>query len=405
MKNEYFRADCRALSQLGVDPAGGWSRLAWSDAENSAHDWFSDRCRDAGLSVRQDAFGNTIARREGTEPDLPAVALGSHLDTVLNGGLYDGALGVLVALEVARRVGAGRRPLEIIAFRDEEGWFGPFTGSRAMFGLLPDTVLETRAADGTVLREIMADAGFTPDTPYAAQRDPAELACWLELHIEQGPVLEAANLPLGLVTAIAGQSRLYLRFTGQAGHAGTTPMAGRRDAFTAAARFAVAFDEMIRAAPEGPRGTIGIVRVMPNQGNVIPREVRINLEIRDVDAAVVAELVQKTEALAAHIAAGTGTEAEIRKGFTAAPVPMAAPLIETLAAAAEAEGHPAMRLVSGANHDAGVLGVLVPAAMLFVPSKGGLSHVPEEHTDEAPILAAISVLTRAVAALLEDPRS
>ncbi|MEI4487376.1 Zn-dependent hydrolase [Frigidibacter sp. MR17.14] len=398
MSDQDFRDDLQALSRIGPDPAGGWSRPAWSAAENEAHLWFAARARAAGLEVRRDAFGNTIARREGSVADLPAVALGSHLDTVLNGGLYDGALGVLAALEIARRTAPGRHPIEIIAFRDEEGRFGPFTGSRAMMGLLPPEVLGARAADGAVLGEAMAAAGLVPEGAGAAARDPAGIGCWLELHIEQGPVLEAAGLPLGIVTAIAGQERMSLRFAGEAGHAGTTPMTGRRDAFQAAARFATAFDAMIRAEPDGPRGTIGIVRVLPNQGNVIPRDVRLNLEIRDASAETVQRLAAQTGALAARIGAETGTAVETRRGFSAAPVPMAPALVDLLARQAGAQ---AMRLVSGANHDAGVLGALIPAAMVFVPSRGGLSHVPEEHSDEGPILAAIDVLARAVQELVE----
>ncbi|WP_164738198.1 Zn-dependent hydrolase [Frigidibacter oleivorans] len=401
MTPDEVREDFQAIARIGPDPAGGWTRPGWSSAETAAHDWFAARAREIGLSVRQDAFGNTIARRPGRAAARPAVAIGSHLDTVPNGGLYDGALGVVVALEVARRVGQGGCPLEIIVFRDEEGRFGPFTGSRAMMGKLAENVLDTSAIDGTQLREAMRQQGLAPSGPHAARRDPAELACWIELHIEQGPVLETAGLPVGLVTEIAGQSRLNLRFVGQAGHAGALPMAGRRDAFIAAARFAAGFDDLIRAEADGPRGTIGRVEVAPNQGTIVPGEVRMNLEIRDSDPAVLTRLMTATEALARRTAVQAGVTVEAARGFSTAPVPMDADLIACLARSAERAGHPARRIVSGANHDAGILGAHIPAAMLFVPSRDGLSHVPEEHTDEAPILAAIETLERAVAALLE----
>lgn len=393
-----LRADLAAIAAIGVDPEGGWSRPAYGPEECAAHDWFEARASEAGLTVHRDAFGNSIARLEGTE-NLPAVAIGSHLDTVTRGGLYDGALGVLVGLEVARRIAAGGprplRPLEVIAFRDEEGRFGAFTGSRAMAGLLgEDALSRSRAADGTVLGEAMAAAGFAPASAHAARRDLAEIGCWLELHIEQGPVLEASGDPLGIVTAIAGQERLSLRFSGAAGHAGTTPMRLRRDAFAAAARFADRFRDMIIAEGEGSaRGTIGIVRVTPNQGNVIPSEATLGLEIRDISAPLLSHLAQRTRAMADETAGEMGVTASARTSYAAAPVPMDERLVTMLdTAARDLLGRAAPHLPSGANHDAGILGPLVPTAMLFVPSHGGLSHVPEEHTDWEPIVRAASVL-------------
>jgi len=394
------RALLEELAAIGADPAGGWSRPAWGAAEQAAHDWFAATARKMGLSVRQDAFGNSIARRDG-RADLPAIATGSHLDTVRGGGLYDGALGVVLGLAAAGRLPQGLRPLEVIAFRDEEGRFGPFTGSRAMTGdLAPDALDRLRDADGVALRDAMADCGLAPATPQAAARDLSELAAWVEVHIEQGPVLEAAGIPLGIVTAIAGQERLTIRFTGLAGHAGTVPMDRRQDAFQAAAQFALAFDSLIRDAGGDARGTIGIVRVDPNQGNVIPREVRLSLEIRDSDAARLARLAAQTEALAQASATDRKVSAQIRRAYAAPPVPMAAHLMATLDQAAAGR---AMRLLSGANHDAGILGQHIPAAMLFVPSRGGISHTPDEHTDPAPIDAAADVLTAALARLIESP--
>lgn len=394
------RALLEELATIGADPAGGWSRPAWGAAEQAAHDWFAATARKMGLSVRQDAFGNSIARRDG-RANLPAIATGSHLDTVRNGGLYDGALGVVLGLTAAGRLPQGLRPLEVIAFRDEEGRFGPFTGSRAMTGdLAPDALDRLRDADGIALRDAMAECGLAPATPQAAARDLSDLAAWIEVHIEQGPVLEAAGLPLGIVTAIAGQERFTIRFTGQAGHAGTVPMDRRQDAFQAAAQFALAFDTLIRQAGGDARGTIGIVRVDPNQGNVIPREVRLSLEIRYSEAARLAWLAAQTEALAQASATDRNVSAQIRRAYSAPPVPMAPHLMATLDQAAAGR---AMRLLSGANHDAGILGQHIPAAMLFVPSRGGISHTPDEHTDPAPIDAAADVLTAALARLIESP--
>ena len=390
-----LRADFDALSRIGRDPEGGWSRPAYSEAECEAHRWFAEAARAAGMTVRQDAFGNSIARREG-RAGAAAVAIGSHLDTVSRGGLYDGALGVLAGLEVVRRIAPAPdlRPVEVIAFRDEEGRFGAFTGSRAMTGDLPaDALRKARDTDGVMLSEAMAQAGLTPASADAARRDMAEIAAYLELHIEQGPVLEAAGQSIGIATAIAGQERLSLRFTGEAGHAGTTPMEMRRDAFAAASAFAVAFRDLILAEGEGSaRGTIGIVKISPNQGNVIPSEVRLGLEIRDASLALISRLAARTAEVAEDAGRRFGVEVVHRRVYAADPVPMAPHLMEMFDRAAAGAGYSAPRLLSGANHDAGVIGAHVPAALLFVPSRGGVSHTPDEHTDWHHILAGVAVL-------------
>lgn len=390
-----FRRDFAALAGIGVDPAGGWSRPAFGLADIAAHEWFLAQGRAAGLDASYDGFGNAILRLEG---EGPAILIGSHLDTVANGGAFDGAIGVLAGLEVARRIaeeGTPGAPVEIIAFRDEEGRFGPFTGSRAMAGLHDeDALARARSADGVTLSDAMAQAGFRPGN---AARDWNAVAAWLELHIEQGPVLEAAGVPLGIVTSIAGQERLSLKFIGQPDHAGTAPMELRRDAFVGAARLAAAFrDRVLAAGDDDLRGTIGIVRVSPNQGNVVPGEVTLGLEMRGTGSGALAALRDDVVELANRIAAEEKLELRIRSTYSDAPVPMAAWLRDALASAAAQLGHRTMALASGANHDSGIVGRIVPAAMLFVPSVGGRSHCPEEETDLGQIEAAIDVLHRAV---------
>ncbi len=401
-----LRADFDRLAEIGRHPDGGWARPAFGAADCAAHDWFLDRARGAGLSARYDAFGNAIARLEGD--GRQAIVFGSHLDTVVQGGAFDGALGVMAGLEVVRRIAASGgigRPLEVVAFRDEEGRFGPFVGSRAMMGRLPlDTLDKLRAADGSLLVDALRAAGFAPEAAGEAARDPAQIGAYLELHIEQGPVLERAGVPLGIVSAIAGQERLAIRFTGQTDHAGTTPMAMRRDAFAATARFADRFRDLILAdASETLRGTIGIVNLMPNQGNVVPGEVRLGLEIRDIEAAAVERTARATEALAADVGQAFGCTVKTRSVFRDAPVVMDDRLRAVLAHCADGSGARSMVLPSGANHDAGVIGRLVPSAMLFVPSQGGRSHCPEEHTDWPHIALAADVLEAAVRRLGTAP--
>ena len=388
-----FRSDFARLKGFGADPDGGWSRLAFSAADNQAHDWLLAEARAAGLGARYDAFGNAILRLEGRGPKF---LIGSHLDSVQRGGAFDGAIGVLAGLSVLKQLkaeGWQGRAIEVIAFRDEEGRFGPFTGSRAMAGLHDEAALaRARAADGTELAPLMQAAGFTPaNAPY----DFSDVAFYLELHIEQGPVLEAAGIPLGLVTAIAGQERLALRFTGQADHAGTAPMDLRRDALAGAARFATEFRAMIRAANDPDlRGTIGVFSVAPNQGNVVPGEVRLGLELRGPDGGQLLALRGAVEQLAESVATDEKLDLRIRRVYSDQPVPMDATLAAAMSAAAKSEGVATCELLSGANHDAGIIGRIVHALMLFVPSVGGRSHCPEEESDLAHIEAAIRVMLR-----------
>lgn len=396
-------ADFQALSAIGRDPDGGWSRPAFGPEDCAAQEWFLSRAREMGMSARYDAFGNAVARTPGPGR---AVALGSHLDTVRNGGAYDGALGVLAGLEIARRAIAAdtwARPVEVIAFRDEEGRFGPFTGSRAMTGgFTPDDLAQKRGQDGKPLVEAMAEAGFDPARVCEAARDFSDLHCYFELHIEQGPVLEAGGEAVGIVTAIAGQERFSIRFTGQPDHAGAAPMGLRRDAFAATARFADRFRDMILADPSDTlRGTIGVVKLMPNQANVVPGEVRLALEIRDTDAAALTRAAAATEALVAETGAAFGVETKARNIYREAPVALSPGMQEALEAAARAHGFAHARLPSGANHDAGILAPHLPVAMLFVPSKDGRSHCPEEHTDWAPIAQTLAVLEDAVRQIAE----
>lgn len=396
-----LRTDFEALMEIGRLPEGGWSRPAFGEEDCRANEWFARRAREAGLSVRTDAIGNVIARLEG-RPGIPAIAMGSHLDTVLSGGAFDGAIGVLVGLDVARNLRRAEKdwqvPIEVIAFRDEEGRYGAFNGSRAMMGELPaEEIGRRRSVEGTMLANALRDAGLDPEAVPEARRDPSEFAAFLELHIEQGRVLEKAGIDLGIVTSIAGQERMAIRFTGAPDHAGTTPMELRRDAFAAAARFADRFRDLVIIGGEGvTRGTIGIVQATPNQGNVIPGEVRLGLEMRDISADRLKRLGEAVTALANETATAMQVEASVRAVYRSEPIAMSEPVRTVLGHAAQALGMSAMDLPSGANHDAGIMAAHVPTGMLFVPSRDGRSHCPEEHTEWPQIEAAARLMERAV---------
>jgi hydantoinase/carbamoylase family amidase len=407
--SQTLRQDFETLASIGQLPSGGISRPAFSPDDCEAHDWFLDRARSAGLTAGYDPFGNAVVTLAPADPERakrPAILIGSHLDTVENGGAFDGALGVMAGLDVLRRLsatGGVGRPVQLVAFRDEEGRFGPFTGSRAFSGTLPLGKLDQlRAPDGEALVDAMRRAGFDPAAAGMAARDMREIALYLELHIEQGSILEREGCSLGVVTSIVGQERLAVRFTGQVDHAGTTPMNLRKDAFAASARFADRFRQFILDdASETLRGTIGIVKVTPNQGNVVPGEVRMGLEIRDVEEAALDRSATATTRLAEQAASEFGVECRIRRLLSEPPVPMAERLRQVLVQAAGATGAGWMELASGANHDAGMMARHVPTAMLFVPSTGGRSHCPEEHTEWHHVEQGVNVLEAAVRRIVE----
>jgi allantoate deiminase len=350
---------------------------------------------EAGLEVREDAAGNLIGRL-GT-PGTPALVLGSHLDTVRDAGRYDGPLGVIAGIAVAERLRSESLPfaLEVVGFADEEGTrFGTaYLGSRAWTGGWDPDWLALTDAEGVTLAEAMVASGREPGAVASAARAPGELLGYLELHIEQGPVLEALDRPVAAVTAIAGQSHAVVRFAGAAGHAGTVPMDARHDALAAAAEWVVAVEARGRAT-DGLVATVGELEVHPGARNVIPGAVEASLDIRHADDAArhvaLAELRERAGAAAA--ARGVGLEWDDRADVAATALDTG--LVERLAAAGAGE-----RLTSGAGHDAATIAGLAPAAMLFVRCPGGISHNPAESVEEADVVVALDVLERTVRGL------
>jgi N-carbamoyl-L-amino-acid hydrolase len=390
-----LRQDIEALAAIGQDPAGGISRPAWSPAHEDARAWLLGRLRDAGLAARVDPAGNVFGRLgEGT----PGVMTGSHIDTVPRGGPLDGALGVLAGLECLRTVAAAAvrplRALEVAAFTDEEGRFYGFFGSRAMTGSL-DRVLAERLADptGLALPEAMRRAGFDLMRAPEARRDPGEIAAYVELHIEQGPWLEAEGVPIGVVEGIVGIRRFRLTFVGQPDHAGTTPMDRRRDAFLTAAEYATKSRELVVRGGQGRAvTTIGVVDVRPGVPNIVPERAALLQELRDPDPAVLERLASRTLQAARRVARGRGLILEVEHLMRAEPVRMSPRIQAAIEATAEGLGLPTRRMPSGAGHDAQILAAVTDAGMLFVPSQGGRSHRPDEWTDWPAIERGANVL-------------
>jgi allantoate deiminase len=355
--------------------------------------------RAAGMQVRQDATGNLIGRYPALSDPARTILLGSHLDSVRDAGRYDGPLGVLVALACIERLhAAGRRlpaAIELLAFADEEGlrYRTAYLGSAAVAGTFDPAWLDLTDADGVRLADALRYAGGEPGRVAGCRRAAADLLGYLEVHIEQGPVLESLDLPVGVVTAIAAQHRLRVSFTGVAGHAGTVPMALRRDALCAAAEFVLAAERLAGATP-GLVATVGQLTAGPGASNVIPGVATLSLDVRHQDDATLNAAVVALHARATEIAGARAVELAWQPAQQHGATPCDPQLTEMLARAIGSLGLPIQRLPSGAGHDAVSLSALAGTAMLFVRCKGGVSHNPAESVTEQDVGVAISVLEK-----------
>lgn len=372
------------------------TRLFLSREHRDAVDTVAGWMRQAGLAVRLDAVGNLIGRHEGAQPGLPALLIGSHLDTVRNAGKFDGALGIVAGIEAVRRLGDTVLPfaIEVIAFGDEEGVRFPatLTGSLAAAGALDPAVLSLADEDGVVLRDALTAFGGDPAAIAGAAYRAQDTLAYLEVHIEQGPVLESEDLPLGVVTAIAGAERHLIDVKGIAGHAGTVPMALRHDALTAAAEMVLAAEQTARDTDDLV-ATVGQIAALPGAVNVIPGGIRFSLDVRSGSDTVRKQAVARLFAAWRAIAARRGVSFTQRKTYEHPAVPCAPVLMQELAAALTRAGLPVLHLPSGAGHDAMAMARLCPVGMLFVRCKAGISHNPDESIDAADAEHAADVLT------------
>jgi N-carbamoyl-L-amino-acid hydrolase len=384
--------DIASLARIGGTQAGGVSRPAYSDLDVKARGVVREWMRAAGLEVRVDAAGNTFGHRAGSE-SLPPLIIGSHTDSVPDGGRFDGPLGVLAALEVARTLNEQnvnlRHPLEVVDFQNEEGGL---VGSRIVAGRFDEEALDLRAVSGYTIREGITRLGGTPEKLSEARRAVGSIAGYLELHIEQGRILERAAKNIGVVEGLVGINYWEVTFEGVASHAGTTPMADRHDALLAAARFIDVVHETVIARPGRQVGTVGRLAVFPGGANVIPGRVVLTLELRDLDPAVVASLFEAISKRAEEVAAKTGTSVSFTPTHSNAPSPTHPAAQDAVRRAASALGLSTHDMVSGAGHDAQNMAVLGPAGMIFVPSVNGISHSPAELTKDEDIVNGANVL-------------
>ncbi|HKW95420.1 MAG TPA: Zn-dependent hydrolase [Methylomirabilota bacterium] len=373
------------LSTYGRNPDGrGITRSCWSPAHEQARTWLLERMKAAGLETRVDAAGNTFGRIGGQGG---AVLTGSHIDTVPEGGPLDGALGVLAGLECLQTIKeaglTARRPLAVVAWSDEEGRYGSLFGSRAFTGKLDlDRVASLRAVDGESLVEAMARAGYDASRVGEARCDPRMVHSYVELHIEQGPHLEAARLPIGLVEGIVGIRRNRLTFIGEPDHAGTTPMAWRKDAFLAACEYALkAREHVVRRGGGRSVTNFGRIELSPGVSNIVPARAVLLQEMRELDARILARLDRECAALARTVSRRRGLRVEIETLSRTEPARCAPRVMSAVQAACETLRLRFKRMPSGAGHDAQNLAAVTEAGMLFIPSRGGRSHRPDEMSD------------------------
>jgi len=392
------------INRLGAisETSSHLTRIFLTSEHRAAADLVLAWMVEAGMRAHLDAIGNVCGRYEGERPGLPCLMLGSHYDTVRDAGKWDGPLGLVTAIScVADLHKRGRRfpfAIEVTGFADEEGvrFASTLLGSRAVAGTFNESVLGSKDSAGISMRDALIQFGLDPDHIGAAARIRSELLAYIELHIEQGPVLETERLPVGVVTAIAGATRLAAKLTGMAGHAGTVPMALRRDALAGAAECISKIEELCRTDEGGLVGTVGYVHAEPGATNVIPGQVHFTMDLRAPTDAhrkrAVTDIVRQIEAIAKRrkLALQVDVTHENRT------VPCAPWLKAQVAAAVAAEGYPVFELPSGAGHDGMAMVDIADVGMLFVRCRGGISHHPDEHVDVADADAGARVLLRLI---------
>jgi len=379
---ERLRSDLEDLAKIGRDPQGGISRPSFSRADLEARDWLRKRFADAGLTLREDGAGNIFGRMEG---EGAVVMTGSHIDSVLHGGMFDGPAGVLAGLECLRVIQESglphRRPLEVVSFTDEEGNLtGDFLGSRAFTGTLDRDILEKGVtAFGHPLEEILKGTPYTLGGILSAGELRPEIEAFVELHIEQGPVLETEEKTIGIVDRIAGKNDWLGVFRGQAGHAGTTPFELRRDAFLGLADFALRATQYVAAEHYGSMLTVGRAALQPGAFSIVPGRVDFTLDFRSASKDSLRDMETHLPELARDIAATRGLEFSYSVADHTDPVLIPDRLTGMMKEICESEGWSHMTLPSGAGHDAQILAEVTDSSMIFIPTVDGISHAPEEN--------------------------
>lgn len=376
-----LKEEILALSEIGRDPKGGISRPSFSKADLEARQWLKDKIREAGLLLRQDGAGNIFGRLEGQGKTIMA---GSHIDTVINGGMFDGAVGVLSALECLRRIKEESlslsKPLELASFTDEEGnLVGDFLGSRAFVGSLKKENLEKGLTQfGTSFTDILKETEFTIETIIKAQQEKPDIEAFVELHIEQGMMLENENKTIGIVNSIAGKHYRWCSFQGKANHAGTTPFELRHDAFLGLADFALKATQYVATQHYGNMLTIGKVAVSPGTFSIVPARADFSLDFRSTSKETLEKLEKYLLELGQDIASTRGLKFNSLLMDKTEPVSTSSRIIKIIKEECQRLGYSSLTLPSGAGHDAQILANVGEVGMIFIPCLDGISHSPQE---------------------------
>lgn len=389
-----------ALSEFGKNPYGGVSRVAYSEFDKQGRTYVMGLMRDAGLETTIDVAGNIIGTRAGSNASLKPLLFGSHIDSVPDGGNYDGDVGVLSSIEVARTLKehgiTTRHPLEVIVFQNEEGGT---IGSRAFVGHLADKDLDLVAKSGKTLRDGIRFIGGDATKLGTLAHKTGDYAAYVEYHIEQGGNLDAEGLNIGVVEGIVGIGWWDVTIDGFGNHAGTTPMDKRRDALLAAAKYVQMVNRVVTSEPGRQVGTVGRIQAFPGAPNVIPGQVQATLEIRDLDQAKIVRLARKVMDEATKIGAENGTTFTFKETYLSTPAIMDSSVQKVIEASAKSIGLTTRYLPSGAGHDAQYMAQIAPAGMIFCPSVGGISHSPKEYTKPQDVTNGANVLLQTILAL------
>jgi beta-ureidopropionase / N-carbamoyl-L-amino-acid hydrolase len=393
VNGQRLNAHLRELAEFGKNPQGGVSRVAYTEADRQGREYALRLMREAKLEASVDAAGNLVGRRAGRETSLPALVLGSHIDSVPEGGNYDGDVGSMGAMEVAQTLAENnftlRHPLEVIIFANEEGGT---IGSHALAGGLSEKQLNLVTNSGKTIREGIKFIGGEPDKLSQPLRKRGEIAAYLELHIEQGGILDAEKLNIGVVEGIVGIQQWEVTIEGFANHAGTTPMDQRKDALLAAAQYIQIVNRVVRSLPGRQVGTVGKIQAQPGAYNVIPGKVVTSLELRDLNAAKIQTLFQRIQAEVRQLEAASGTKFNFRETNITVPALCDPHIRQVIDETAKGLGFATKAMPSGAGHDAQEIAPLAPVGMIFVPSVDGISHSPREFSKPEDITNGANVL-------------
>jgi allantoate deiminase len=402
-KVERIKNDIENLSQFNVTPGQGLTRFSLTKEDRAARNYLKNELQKLDVEIYEDAAGSLVARREGTDKDAPVVMVGSHFDSVKNGGNFDGPAGVIMALEILRVLDENdiksKHPIEFIAMIEEEGgrFGGGVFGSRAMTGQVDyQELLDFKDEAGISMAEAFEDFGFDPKKIKEAERDPKKLKAFIELHIEQGPVLENEGKDVGIVDFIVGINQIRVKVEGRADHAGTTPMDMRKDALSSAAEVISEIKNFALEAGSGTVATVGSLDVKPGAANIVPAEVEFSVDIRSKELNCIKKVRAEIDQALADIETKYAVDYSVKEMLMVEPVELSAEIFNTFKKESKKLDLNTKEMISGAGHDAMIMAAITDVGLIFVPSKDGRSHTAEEWTDYKDLQKGIELVYHTV---------